>query len=76
MANTIRWLKAANYRNVFVDIDNEGMAKRAMKFDSGKMVIAGIKWWLEFLRDKYGPYIAPSPKAEPGLIERSIRFRR
>jgi len=41
VANTVRWLKDNNYRNVFVDIDNEGMAKRAKGFDSRRMVIAG-----------------------------------
>jgi len=39
--NTVKWLKTNNYRNVFVDVDNEGMAKRAKKFSNRKMVIAG-----------------------------------
>jgi hypothetical protein len=43
VANTVRWLKANDYRNVFVDIDNEGMARRAMGFDSRQMVVAGKK---------------------------------
>lgn len=43
VANTVRWLKDNDYRNVFVDIDNEGMAKRASGFDSRGMVIAGKK---------------------------------
>ena len=43
VANTVRWLKDNDYRNVFVDIDNEGMAKRAKGFDSRSMVIAGKK---------------------------------
>jgi hypothetical protein len=41
VANTVRWLKDNNYRNVFVDIDNEGMAHRAKGFNSRQMVIAG-----------------------------------
>ena len=41
VANTVRWLKDHDYRNVLVDIDNEGMAKRAKGFDSRRMVIAG-----------------------------------
>jgi hypothetical protein len=41
VANTVRWLKDNNYRNVLVDIDNEGMAHRAKGFDSRQMVIAG-----------------------------------
>ena len=41
IANTIRWLKKHDYRNVFVDPDNEGMAVRATKWDSGRMIEAG-----------------------------------
>jgi hypothetical protein len=41
VANTVRWLKENNYRNVFIDVDNEGMALRAKDFDNRKMVIAG-----------------------------------
>ncbi len=43
VANTVRWLKQNDYRNVFVDVDNEGMALRAKGFDNRKMVIAGKK---------------------------------
>jgi sugar phosphate isomerase/epimerase len=28
VANTVAWLKENNYRNVFVDVDNEGMAQK------------------------------------------------
>ena len=41
IANTVRWLKEHDYRNVFIDVDNEGMALRAKGFDNRKMVIAG-----------------------------------
>jgi hypothetical protein len=41
IVNTIGWLKAHDYRNVFVDVDNEGMAHRAKGFDNRQMVIAG-----------------------------------
>ena len=41
IANTVRWLKDNNYRNVLVDIDNEGMAHRARGFDNRQMVMAG-----------------------------------
>jgi len=41
VANTVRWLKENNCRNVFVDVDNEGMARRAKDFDNRKMVMAG-----------------------------------
>lgn len=41
VANTVAWLKENDYRNVFVDPDNEGMAKRARKFDTRAMVRAG-----------------------------------
>ncbi|MCP4262358.1 MAG: DUF5060 domain-containing protein [Planctomycetes bacterium] len=41
VANTVRWLKEHDYRNVFIDVDNEGMARKAKDFDNRKMVIAG-----------------------------------
>jgi len=41
VANTVAWLKEHDYRNVFVDIDNEGMAQAAEGFDPRKMVLAG-----------------------------------
>jgi len=41
VANTLRWLRRHGYRNVFVDVDNEGMARRAKGFDNRKMVRAG-----------------------------------
>lgn len=41
IANTVRWLSANNYRNVFVDVDNEGMARKAKGFDNRQMVQAG-----------------------------------
>ena len=41
VANTVRWLREHDYRNVFVDVDNEGMAKRAKGFDNRLMVVAG-----------------------------------
>ena len=39
--NTVQWLKANDYRNVFVDVDNEGMARVAVGFDNREMVLAG-----------------------------------
>jgi hypothetical protein len=41
VANTVAWLKENNYRNVFVDVDNEGMARAAKGFDNRQMVLAG-----------------------------------
>ncbi len=41
VANTVAWLKQHDYRNVFVDVDNEGMAKRAKGFNNRQMVQAG-----------------------------------
>ena len=41
VANTVAWLKEKGYRNVFVDIDNEGMAQAAKGFDPRQMVLAG-----------------------------------
>ena len=40
IANTIRFLKENNFRNVFIDVDNEGMAKRSKDFDTSEMVRA------------------------------------
>ncbi|HUT20361.1 MAG TPA: hypothetical protein VM366_14490 [Anaerolineae bacterium] len=39
--NTVCWLREQDYRNVFVDVDNEGMARREMGFDNRAMVLAG-----------------------------------
>ena len=41
VGNTVAWLKARNYRNVFVDPDNEGMANAAMKWSIGEMIERG-----------------------------------
>jgi hypothetical protein len=41
--NTVRWLSENDYRNVFVDPDNEGMAHRDKGFDIEKMIAAGKK---------------------------------
>jgi hypothetical protein len=41
VANTVAWLKENRYRNVFVDVDNEGMARQAKGFDNRQMVQAG-----------------------------------
>ncbi len=43
VANTVSWLKKHNYRNVFIDVDNEGMAQNAKGFDNRQMIIAGKK---------------------------------
>jgi len=40
IANTIHFLQENNFRNVFVDVDNEGMAKRGKGFDTALMVRA------------------------------------
>ena len=40
VANTVQWLSKNNYRNVFVDVDNEGMAKRGAGFDNRELVKA------------------------------------
>ena len=38
--NTIQWLKDCNYRNVFVDVDNEGMAHGATGWNISQMIDA------------------------------------
>jgi hypothetical protein len=40
ISNTIQWLKEHNYRNVFVDVDNEGMAHHAMRWSTLQMIDA------------------------------------
>jgi hypothetical protein len=39
--NTVQWLAENDYRNVFVDPDNEGMALRNAGFDNRQIVLAG-----------------------------------
>ena len=41
VANTVRWLRENNYRNVFVDPDNEGMAHDATGWSIAGMIDAG-----------------------------------
>jgi hypothetical protein len=41
VANTVAWLRERNYRNVFVDPDNEGMAHAANGWSIGDMIDAG-----------------------------------
>ena len=43
VANTTRWLKEHNYRNVFIDPDNEGMASKATGWSIKKMIDAAHK---------------------------------
>ena len=40
VANTARWLRDKNYRNVFMDVDNEGMALKEAGFDNRQLVLA------------------------------------
>ena len=40
VANTVQWLKANDYRNVFVDPDNEGMAGRANDWSTEALIAA------------------------------------
>lgn len=39
--NTVKWLSENQYRNVIVDVDNEGMALRIAGFDNRELVAAG-----------------------------------
>ena len=41
ITNTVRWLSANEYRNVFVDVDNEGMAHDATGWSISTMIDAG-----------------------------------
>ncbi|MBN1640791.1 MAG: hypothetical protein JXA09_06125 [Anaerolineae bacterium] len=38
---TVAWLAEGEYRHVFVDVDNEGMAQREAGFDNRQMLLAG-----------------------------------
>jgi len=41
VTHTLQWLKDHDYRNVLVDVDNEGMARATIGFDNRAMVLAG-----------------------------------
>ena len=43
MKNTVLWLTKNNYKNVFVDPDNEGMAERGAGFNIDEMICEGNK---------------------------------
>jgi hypothetical protein len=43
MRNTLKWLSENNYKNVFIDPDNEGMAEVGAKFDIAEMICEGQK---------------------------------
>lgn len=43
IVNTVKWLKENNYKNVFVDPDNEGMAERTKKFNVDEMICEAKK---------------------------------
>lgn len=45
--NVVRWLRERDYRNVFVDVDNEGMALREKGFDNRQLLLAGKAAWPE-----------------------------
>lgn len=38
--NTVKWLKEKDYRNVFIDVDNEGMARKFAGFDTRELILA------------------------------------
>ena len=41
--NTMKWLKEKNYKNVFIDPDNEGMAEIGAHFNIDEMICEGKK---------------------------------
>ena len=65
IANTIRWLKKNNYRNVFVDVNNEHMAK----FDDSQLIAAG-----KAVDDSY--VIATSGRETPENADLSLHHGR
>jgi hypothetical protein len=64
--NTVAWLAEHDYRNVIVDVDNEGMALRAKGFDNRALVLAGKEADPSCLigTNFHG---APPPEADLGL---------
>jgi len=58
--NTVLWLKEKNYRNVFIDPDNEGMAERGAGFDIAEMICVGKKTNPEIVIAYNGMNIPPS----------------
>ncbi|MCL2479866.1 MAG: ferredoxin [Treponema sp.] len=40
VANTCAWLKDNDFRNVFIDVDNEGMARVRAGFDTRELILA------------------------------------
>jgi hypothetical protein len=43
MRSTMKWLTENNYRNIFIDPDNEGMSERSEKYDISAMACEGKK---------------------------------
>lgn len=63
MINTIQWLRANKFYNVFVDPDNEGMAERGMGFDLASMICAGKRVQAE-IAIAYNNHSYPPPCAD------------
>ncbi len=66
VSNTLRWLKDHDYRNTFVDVDNEGMARAEAGFDNRQMVLAGkaVDTGIPIATNYRG---APPPEADLGI---------
>lgn len=64
VANTVRWLRDRDLRNVFVDIDNEGMAEREMGFDPEGLIRAGKAVDPSYLIAFNSKTGAPAPSAD------------
>lgn len=67
VANTVRWLKQHDYRNVFVDPDNEGMAARANKWRIESMIAAAHEVDITIM-------IANNLKVRAGNADLNIHF--
>lgn len=63
VSNTLQWLKDHDYRNVFVDVDNEGMARAEAGFDNRQMLLAGkaVDQHIPIATNYFG---APPPEAD------------
>lgn len=64
--NTVKWLSENNFRNVFVDPDNEGMAQREAGFDYYKLIAAAKKADPSYMIG-YNSHGYPPPNADLAL---------
>lgn len=62
-ANNARWLSQHDYRNVFVDVDNEGGGRDATGWSISGLTDAEIAWCLDFVKEECSSW-KPSAAAD------------